>query len=137
MGLYVKNDDPLRDLVVTYIRHQVVDLTGGTTLPNGNNYFTMSMNPTLTNAGDVLVAKNVNPGFGNDAIITSYGNGSIVTPGDEFERWFTKDLGDMNIYNKEGALILKYGNSMDISYVSDHTSGLFYFRLSFIMVGGV
>lgn len=137
VGLYVQNNDPLRDLVVTYIRHQVIGLSGGTTLPNVNNYFAMSFNPILGVNGDVLRAKNMNPGSGNDAIITSFGSGTTVTGGTEFERWFTKDMGDMNTYNKEGALILGYGNSMDLSYFSDHAAGTFYFRLSFIMVGGV
>lgn len=55
MGLYVKNIDPARDLVVTYIRHQVINLSGRTTLPNANNYFAMPFNPTLTLTGDTLI----------------------------------------------------------------------------------
>lgn len=132
--LHLKNTSPSKDLIVTYLRHQVVGASGGTAFPNSSNYFHINLGRTYSSGGSTATPVNVNAGSGNDADVTVYqGAPTVAGTAKEIDRWYTKSDGDMNTFNKEGALILQPNATMDISYTGDHTSGLIYARISFIM----
>ena len=79
---------------------------------------------------------NVYAGSGNVANVTVYdGNGTalVATIVNEIDRWYTKAEGDMNTFNKEGALLIPPNQTMSILYTTDHTSGTIYARMSFVM----
>jgi hypothetical protein len=132
--LHVTNNSPTRSLVVTYIRHQTVGASGGTSFPNVSNYFAVGFGTEYVSGGDSCTPINVNKGSGNTADITTYCNAPTVTGTfSEIDRWYTKADGDMNTYNKEGAVILQPNFTLELRYVGDHTSGIINTRVSFIM----
>ena len=121
-------------LIITYIRHQVVGASGGTSFPNTSNYFQVGMGRTYVSGGSVTTPVNVSAGSGNLAEVTAYQGAPVLTGTfNEIDRWYTKDDGDMNTFNKEGALIIQPNNTMEISYTGDHTSGIIYGRISFVI----
>jgi hypothetical protein len=132
--LHLKNTSSDKNMVVTYIRHQVVGATGGTAFPNALNYFEVSGGRTYLSGGDLKVPVNVNRGSGNLAEAIVY-NGSPVLTGTESEidRWYTQSDGDMNTLNKEGSLIVQPNNTIELSYTGDQTAGIIYTRVSFLM----
>ena len=134
VGLHIKNTSSDKNLVVTYIRHQIIDPDGGTELPNASNYYKVALGRTLTSGGSSVTPVNVFGGSGTSAEVTA--TGSAPTLGGtalEIDRWYTKAEADMNVFVKEGAVILPPNQTLELSYVGDHTSGTLYTRLSFIM----
>ena len=134
--IHIKNTSTTKNMVVTYVRHQVIDVSGGTALPNTSCYFYMSLGRTYTSGGAAATPVNVFAGSGNEADVIAYSGSSAITlagTADIIDLWYTKAEGDMNSFNKEGALIIPPGQTLECSYVSDHTSGLIYSRVSFLM----
>lgn len=132
--LHLKNVASDKNMIVTYIRHQILSPGGGTTLPNINNYFIISGGRTYVGDGDPKIPVNVNIGSGNLAeAIVHNGNPTLEGSENEIERWYTQSPGDMNALNKEGSLIVQPNNTLEIGYVGDQTSGTIYARLSFLM----
>ena len=132
--LHIKNTDSVRNLVVTYLRHQVVGCSGGTTFPNASNYFSVRLGRTYSSGGAEAVPVNVNAGSGNTADLIAYQGGpTLAGTAKEIDRWYTKADGDMNTFNKEGALILPPNTTLEVSYIGDQTAGTVYARISFIM----
>ena len=132
--LHIKNNSSDKNIVVTYLRHQVVGASGGTSFPNTSNYFSVGLTRTYSSGGDIATPVNVFSGSGNTAQITAYQNGpTLAGTSQEIDRWYTKADGDMNTFNKEGALIIPSNQTMEVSYVGDRTGGTIYARISFIM----
>ena len=132
--LHVKNISSALNMVVTYLRHQVVGASGGTAFPNSSNYFSVGLRSIYNSGGTEVIPVNVNAGSGNTAQVTAYGNGPILTGhSKEIDRWYTKADGDMNTFNKEGSLVIPPNSTMEVSYTGDQTGGLVYARISFIM----
>lgn len=135
-ALHIKNISTTRNLVVTYIRHQIIDQAGGTTFPNASNYFKLAFGRTYNTGGSEIDPVNMYEGSGNIAEVTVYndlGTTGLTGTAKEIDRWYTKAEGDMNTFNKEGALILEPQRTLELSYVGDQSSGTLYTRLSFIM----
>ena len=131
---HITNNDPNRNLVVTFVRHQIIGASGGTSFPNVGNYFRISFGTTYSSGGTESTPVNVNNGSGNLANVTVYGGNPTVTGTPvEIDRWYTKSDGDMNTFNKEGSVILQPGQSLEFAYVGDQTSGTMYSRVSFLM----
>jgi hypothetical protein len=133
IGLHIKNTSSSRNMVVTYIRHQIVDPAGGTALPNASCYYTINSSGSYTSGGSTVTAVNVSVGSGNVAEVEAYDSNPTIAVGTEIDRWYTKAEADMNSYNKEGALIIQPGQSIYVAYVGDHTSGVFYNIVEFLM----
>lgn len=134
VGLHVLNTSSDKNLIVTYIRHQVIDPAGGTAFPNASNYFSLSLERTYSSGGSTATPINVTSGSANTAEVTAYqGAPTLAGTAQEIDRWYTKAEADMNIFNKEGALVVPPNHTIELSYVGDHTSGTLYTRLSFIM----
>lgn len=133
-SLVVENVSSSRDLVVTYIRHQIVAPSGGTALPNVNNYFQIGFGVTRTAGGTLATPVNVHVGSGSLAEVTAYQADPTVS-GDftEIDAWYTQSDADMNVFNKEGAVIIQQGQAVALRYVGDQTGGILYSRLSFLM----
>lgn len=132
--LHITNNDASRLMIVTYIRHQVIGASGGTAFPNESNYFQVGLGRTYNSGGSEAIPVNVSSGSGNTANIIAYQGGPTLDGTiKEIDRWYTKSDGDMNTFNKEGALIIQPNNTMEISYTGNHTSGGIYGRISFIM----
>lgn len=133
-ALHVQNTSSDKNMVVTYIRHQIVDQAGGTPIPNANNYFKLAFGRTYVSGGAPATPINVNNGSGNEADIDSFQGDPVLTgTEEEIDRWYTKAEADMNSLNKEGAVVIPPNRTMELSYVGDQTSGIIYTRLSFLM----
>lgn len=121
-------------MVITYIRHQIIDTSGGTAFPNVNNYFRIALGRTYVSGGTEINPVNINSGSANMAEITAYeGNPTLTGTAQEIDRWYTKSEGDMNAFNKEGSVILGKNGTLELSYIGDQSSGIIYTRISFIM----
>ena len=132
--LHIKNISQDKNMVVTYVRHQLVGASGGTSFPNTSNYFSVSLGRTYDSGGAVATPVNVFSGSGHTAEVTAYQDSpTLAGTASEIDRWYTKSDGDMNTFNKEGALIIPPNATMEINYVGDQTSGTIYARLSFII----
>ncbi len=132
-ALHVKNVDTSKSMVITYIRHQVVGASGGTAFPNTSNYFSARTGRTYASGGSTVTPVNVFAGSLNAAQLTVYSDPTLAGTASEFDRWYTKSDGDMNSWNKEGALIIPPQQTLELSYVGDHSSGSIFTRISFIM----
>ena len=133
VGMIIKNTSTTRNMVVTYVRHQIIDAAGGTAFPAAACYFTLNVGCSYTSGGAAVTPVNMAVGSGNIAEIEAYDSAPTIAVGTEIDRWYTKAEGDMYSYNKEGALIVQPGQSMCVSYIGDHTSGIVYSRVSFLM----
>ena len=132
--LHGKNNHPTKDLVLTYVRHQVVDQSGGTAFPNASNYFRMALDRTYASDGASAVPVQLTAGNGKTSQTTWYtSTPTLVGTAREFDRFYTKAEGDMNTFNKEGTVIVPPNGTIEFSYVGDHTSGTIYCRVSFYM----
>lgn len=132
--LHIKNISNNKEMVITYIRHQIINPDGGTALPNVSNYYKIALRRTYVSGGIVATPVNVWAGSGNAADVTAYQGGPILEgTAQEIDRQYTKESGDMNIFNKEGAVIIPPNETIELSYVSDQTSGTIYTRISFLM----
>lgn len=128
--LHLQNTSSTMKYVVSYMRLEVAGLAGGTALPSVTNYFYIAFNRTYGSGGVAVTPVNMNRASGNVATLTAY-NESPTLAGTalEFDRWYPTD-GSMQTYNKHGSLILGLNDTMEISLVSDHTSGHAYARIT-------
>ena len=133
VGMIMKNTSTTRNMVVTYVRHQIIDAAGGTAFPAAACYFTLNVGCSYTSGGATITPVNMAVGSGNIAEVAAYDSAPTIAVGTEIDRWYTKAEGDMYSYNKEGSLIVQPGQSMCVSYIGDHTSGIVYSRVSFLM----
>ncbi len=134
VALHIKNSSTNKDLVVTYLRHQVVGATGGDALPSTSNYFSAGMERIYASGGAIAMPVNMSSGSGNTADVVAYQTDPTVSGTvKEFDRWYTQADADMNTYNKEGALIVPRNGTLELTYVGNQTGGILYTRLSFIM----
>ena len=132
--LHITNNDTTRELVLSYIRLQQLTLAGGTALPNAANYFSIRLGSTYVSGGAAVVPVNVNAGSSNAAAVTVYQTSPVLAgTALEIDRWYPVSDGETQTYSKEGALIINAGQTLEISYVGDHTSGVLYSRVSFYM----
>ena len=133
--LHISNGSVASDIIVTYIRHQIIDAANGTAFPNVSNYFRLSFGREYSSGGSLATITNTNSGSVKTSESVVYeDNPTLSGTAIELDRWYTKAEGDMNTFNKEGAVILRPGQSMELAYIGDHTAGIIYTRLSFIVV---
>jgi len=133
-ALHLRNTSISRNMVFTYIRHQVVGAAGGTAFPNASNYFRFVTGLNFSSGGASVSPINVNIGSGNLAEVTVHEDDPTLTGNaDIIDKWYTQNDGDMSTFRKEGAVVVQPGQSVSFQYVGDHTSGLIYTRASFIM----
>ena len=137
VGLHLKNTSSTKNMIITFIRHQILDQAGGMALPNASNYFRIALGRTLSSGGSTATSVNVFQGSGNAAEVTAtQGSPTLTGTANEIDRWYTKAEADMNTFNKEGALIIPPNGNVEFSYVGDQTSGTLYVRVSFLVEEG-
>ena len=133
-AIHLKNTSSTENMIVTYIRHQIIDPAGGTAFPNSSNYYSMRLGRIYSSGGTVAIPVNLFAGTGNIAGVIAYQESPVLSGSAlEIDRQYTKAAGDMNSFNKEGSLIIPPNQTMEISYVGDQTSGTIYTRVSFLM----
>jgi len=132
---HIKNLSSERDMVITYIRHQILGNIGTIPSIDGNgNYFLISAKETYSSGGVIVEPINIKIGSGNESGVQVYTDNPIIAGvGVEVDRFYTQNFGDMNVLNKEGALIVKPQNTLSTKYISDDVEGVLYTRISFLM----
>ena len=134
VSLHVSNSSSTRSLVVTYVRHQIIDHSGGTTFPNASNYFSLALGRVYVSGGATVTPVNLNQGSGNNAEVVAYQtNPTLSGTVFEIDRWYTKAEGDMNAFIKEGSIVVQPNRTIELAYVGDQTGGIIYSRMSFLM----
>jgi hypothetical protein len=134
VGLHIKNTSVTKNMIVTYIRHQIIDQSGGTAIPNASNYFRVALGRTYSATGSTATPVNIFSGSGNQAEVTAYQDDPTLTgTAREIDRWYTKSECDMNAFNKEGSVIIPPNQTIELSYVGDQTGGILYTRISFLL----
>ena len=132
--LHITNNNADKDLIVTYIRWQILDPSGGTAIPNADNYLFAGLGRTYDSGGALAIPINVNAKSGNIPQLTVYqGNPTLTGSNSIFDRWYPKAEADMNVWNKEGTVILGRDDTLELAYVGDQTGGIVFARVSFIM----
>lgn len=128
--LHLKNTDTVRDFNITFIRMQLVDLTGGTALPNGSNFFTVALGRTAT-AGAAATPVNVNAGSTRIAGMEATDTAPTMagTP-KEIDRWYPQSIGAEQTFAKQGAVILTANSTIEVTFIGDYTAGTLYTRIS-------
>ncbi len=130
--LHIQNTNADKSLVITHIRHQVLDQSGGTAFPNASNYFSVGMNRTYSSGGSTATPVNTYASSGNTALATVYqDNPTLAGTVSELDRWYTKAEGDMNVWEKWGSVILPPSGTIEFAYVGDQSSGTVFTRVSF------
>jgi hypothetical protein len=133
-ALHFENQSTDHNMVVTYIRHQIIDAAGGTAFPNASNYYRIACGRKYASGGTIVEPANLFVGSGNISNVIVYEGAPVLTgTAIEIDRHYTKAAGDMNTFNKEGSLIVPPNQTIELSYVGDQTSGILYTRMSFAM----
>lgn len=133
--LHLINDSSTRDIVVTYLRLNALGLTGGTAIPSITNYFSIGFGRAVVSGGSIALPANMNQSSGNTAAVTATQNNPTMTGTFvEVDRSYLETQAKENSYYKDGSVIIGVGETMEIQFTSDHTAGLAYARMSFIMV---
>lgn len=130
--LTIKNNSSTDIIVMTYLRWQLVDHSGGTAIPNASNYMQMGYNTEFSSGGTSVTPVNMTAGANKVSNAVAYQNnptmsGSITV----FDRHYPRAEAEMYTFNKNGASIILPGQSFTVQYVGDHTSGTIYTRMSF------
>jgi hypothetical protein len=130
--LHIQNTSATKNLTVTYIRLQTVDLAGGTAPPTANCYWQIGKGTTYSSGGTAVTPSNVNLASGNTASATCYDNNATVAGTFvELDRYYPQSEADSVTYNKEGSIVLGKDDTLEIRLTADNTSGTAYARVSF------
>lgn len=130
--LHIKNTSSSRNLVITYIRMQTIDLAGGTAPPSATNYWQIGTGRTVSSGGSTVTPVNVNFSSGNTADVTATDNNPTMSGTfTELDRYYIQSEGDTVTYNKEGSIIIGKDDTLEIRIVASSTSGTAYARVSF------
>ena len=134
--LHVRNDSGTALAVATYIRPSAIAITGGTF--GIATYFEMDFGGNYASAGTQVIPVNMNQTSGNEAPVTAYGNNPTLTTDTQplvpFDYWYPDGVTGNFSFNKQGTLILGKNDTVTFRFVTDHTSGLAFIRLSFLSV---
>ena len=133
--LHIRNTSVDKEIVITYIRHQVVDQSA--TVPATSEYFSLRLGRTYSSGGTAVTPTNLNTGSGNEAEATCYdGTGSTLTlagTATEIDRYYTVSEASLLVFNKEGSIIIAPNDTLECAYVGTSTAGIAYCRVSFYM----
>ena len=133
--IHVKNNTSDKVLVLTYLRWQVIDPTGGTGLPSAANYMSFGYGPTYSSGGTATSPINMSSGSSVVSGAVAYeGNPTLSGSLTEADRWYPAAEGEMYYYNKEGAAIILPGATFAMQFTGDHTSGKVMARVSYAEV---
>jgi hypothetical protein len=120
--LHVKNTSSSKIMAFTYIRAQGLG-TGGTAIPNTNDYFQIVFGLTYSSGGTAVTAVNTNEVSGNVADITAYQNATLTGTASEVDKWFVESNGKEQKWNKEGALIIGQNQTLTLRHFNSQVTG--------------
>jgi len=130
--LHLQNTSTDKNIVVTYIRLQVVtDLT----IPAIGSYFTLETGETYSSGGTATVPVNMHIGSSKTASADVYHNNPTLTGTSTiFEKWLPSTSGNTETYSKEGSIIINPTKTIKVTFTpaASHT-GTAYARMSFYM----
>ena len=130
--LHIKNDDPDRLLVFSYIRAGIVD--SNATLPGVGDYIQLGLGSTVT-SGTAVTPVNVNATSGKVATVTA--THSTPTSGGTFteiDAFYPKADGEQQVWNKDGSVVLGLNDTFEARIVSTATAGIAWARFTFMML---
>ena len=128
--LHLTNDDPARNVVISYMRVQYPD---STSLIDASTYFQLGLGTTYGSGGSAVSPVNMSTASGNVATVSSFDDDPIVTGTfTEIDRWYCDN--EMMIFNKHGSLILGLGGSLEWRLTTDQDFGLVYARITLMMI---
>jgi len=128
--LHIKNNDPLRNLIVSYMR---IQFPGGDGTIDGNTYFQAGFGTVYSSGGTEVIPENMNEKSGNEASVVVYGNAPTMTGTlREFDRWYADK--SMMVFNKHGSLILGLSDTLEWRLITDQTTGFIYVRVTMMML---
>ena len=128
--LHITNNDPEKNLVVSYMRIQYPD---NTSVINMDTYFQLGFGRTYVSNGAAVTPVNMNNSSAHNASVECYRDaptlaGSFI----EVDRWYCDK--SMMVFNKHGSLVLGLANSMEWRLITNQTSGLAYVRVTMMMI---
>jgi len=127
--LHLKNDDPERMMVVSYMRLQ---FPGGDGTIDNDTYFQLGYGTTYSAGGAGVTPINMNSSSGNLATITAYHDNPTVTGSlDVFDHWYADN--GMMTFNKHGSIVMGLGDTLEFRLQTDQSTGLVYVRCTFMM----
>ena len=130
--LHIKNTDPGRDLVISYIRLQLVAANASDTL---TDYFEFGFKTEVASGGAAVTPINLNKKVGSVALVTATKTSPTMSGTlESLEHWHPKASGDINTFNKDGSIILGLNDTFEIRYISTSTTGIARARITFMMV---
>jgi hypothetical protein len=130
--LHIKNTDPERDFVISYIRVQLVTANVADAL---TDYFEFGFGREVASGGSAVIPVNLNKKVGSvSQVIATIGSPVMTGTFESMEHWHPKASGDINTYNKDGSIILGLNDTFEIRYISTSTTGVARARITFMMV---
>jgi len=129
--MHLKNDDPARILVISFIRMQAV--TNTASKPVVGEYFEVGLGRTVASGGTTTTPVNMNSSSGNTASVTATGIDPTMTGTfTAIDRWYNEGNGEL-VYNKQGSIILGLNDTFEVRLVSAGT-GESKCRVTFMMI---
>jgi len=129
--MHLKNDDPARILVISFIRMQAV--TNTASKPVVGEYFEVGLGRTVVSGGTTTTPVNMNASSGNTASVTATGIDPTMTGTfTAIDRWYNEGNGEL-VYNKQGSIILGLNDTFEVRLVSAGT-GESKCRVTFMMI---
>jgi hypothetical protein len=128
--LHIRNNDPARFMVVSYMR---IQFPGGDGTIDAATYFDCGFNETYTSGGTEVTPVNMNASSGNVASVVAFqDNPTVGGSFAEFDRWYPDKT--MQTFNKHGSLILGFDDTVSWRLITDQTTGLAYCRVTLMML---
>ena len=133
--LHLKNDDPTRLLIISYIRMQQVGSATGGSFGSIANYFEIGYNRTVASGGSAATIANSNRLSGSVSSVTAtQGAPTMAGTFVSAERWYPDANAAQQILNKEGSIILGLNDTMEIRHVGTFTDGIAYARATIMLI---
>lgn len=127
--LFMQNDNPELELLVTFMRLQVLGIT-----PAAGEFFEIGFGNTYTSGGTAVTPVNVNTGSSKPPNVTAYGNnptlGGTFT---QIDKWRPLAANDEQTFSKEGSVVIAPQRSLTIRYTALAAAGTLYARTSFYL----
>ena len=133
--IHIENTDSNNlDMMPMRIRMEILDSSGGSVLPNANNYFSITFGESYVSGGSTGSSVNTTAGSVKSSSTTININGATLSGiPKEIERCHPNSDGKIAVWETEGILIIPPGHTLNISYTGDQTSGTLYTSVLFIM----
>lgn len=133
---HVKNTSSTRAMIINHINWQVLDISGGSAIPNANNFLCIQHGRSFSTGGSAITPVNLKVGSGNAADVIAYdSNPTLTGTATQIDRWYPKASGDHMEFEayQTGTMIVDPGKEIEFSYVSDHLGGTVFVSLGFTM----